>query len=898
MMTRNDLGAMAHEHYEGAATGRDGGTQGVSKIAAVVHAPVRAAIDSQGELEQQARSHAADVERRPLDTIARLRWIRTLVRLGRAREACAVLSNGLELTPSSENLLAENASLLRKLGRLTGAKVAIETLEKHHPGHRRLSKLRGELAQAVGDFGLAMQIFAAEVAAYPKDERTRICWVRCLDRLGFQREAKTALVEGLAMAPISGDLLVEMVLQERRSGELTGAEAAFQTLAGCHSQHPRLLELRAKLSESMGDLEAAEAWYAADANAFPEDIVRRLHWVRCLAKQGRHETAQDVLAAGLKIAPDSPDLLVERAWQLRRTGRLADAEEALSTFQRFHPGHSRLEQLRGELLEALGRFGEAERAYAADLKAYPHDVDRRLHLARCLGRLGRPLDALAILSDGSSYNSTSAELFIEKVTQSRNARQFDTAESAMKLLETHYPAHPLLPRLRGELAMSRGDLDAACEMFAADAAAYPEDVARRMRWVKCLRASGRIDEALTHVADASPNLLIRQVRVECLLELGRWEEASELLDTWPDITEYEGRLPWLRLRMNLAIMRFDYACARDCAQELIKSAPNDTKITVGLVRSAVGLFMSDLAWRALSNVPNRSPDGGSSRQGVGKLRNLFGQIVNDLRLHPKETAALAAAAKRTDDQLIDTAAAHLRADPGNFGAALGLLTGLSRAGRLQSCPHRIPKLLHQFWDKDPPADVAQMMARNATMNSDCSYRRWDDPSARQFLSDLDTHCSMQISRAYRAARHVAMRADIFRLGLLYMEGGLWLDADDCCVAPLWEMVPEGAELVCYQEDIGSIGNNFLAARPRHPLIGAALCEASQAVIEGASESVWLVTGPGLLTRIIAKAIASNSDHSIPVGCHILPLQNFRTVVHAARGVSYKSDRRNWQRAAA
>jgi mannosyltransferase OCH1-like enzyme len=141
-----------------------------------------------------------------------------------------------------------------------------------------------------------------------------------------------------------------------------------------------------------------------------------------------------------------------------------------------------------------------------------------------------------------------------------------------------------------------------------------------------------------------------------------------------------------------------------------------------------------------------------------------------------------------------------------------------------------------------------------------------------------------------------VRADIFRLALLFTEGGVYLDADDRCIGPIEALLPTGAEAVFHQEHVGSIGNNFLAVAPGHRLIGAALDEAVQAVLQGAGESPWLATGPGMLSRVVAAAIARDRALRLPSGVHIVPFRVFCRTVQAGLRVGYKSGARHWSRA--
>ena len=54
--------------------------------------------------------------------------------------------------------------------------------------------------------------------------------------------------------------------------------------------------------------------------------------------------------------------------------------------------------------------------------------------------------------------------------------------------------------------------------------------------------------------------------------------------------------------------------------------------------------------------------------------------------------------------------------------------------------------------------------------------------------------------------------------------------------------------VAFQEDFGTLGNNFLGAPPNHSVICLALRLCTEAVNRGDTDFLWLSTGPGLLSR--------------------------------------------------
>ncbi len=166
-----------------------------------------------------------------------------------------------------------------------------------------------------------------------------------------------------------------------------------------------------------------------------------------------------------------------------------------------------------------------------------------------------------------------------------------------------------------------------------------------------------------------------------------------------------------------------------------------------------------------------------------------------------------------------------------------LLIALRESGRLvqASAPAngtlaRVPKRMFQFWDEpEPPSEIVELMNSWKARHPDFTYIRFDDAGARQFPS---VHGLADALQAYRDAREPAQRADIFRLACLAIYGGVYADADDRCLAHVASFVPADAQFVAYQEHFGTLGNNFLAVTPEHPVIRLALQGACEALKRG------------------------------------------------------------------
>ena len=106
--------------------------------------------------------------------------------------------------------------------------------------------------------------------------------------------------------------------------------------------------------------------------------------------------------------------------------------------------------------------------------------------------------------------------------------------------------------------------------------------------------------------------------------------------------------------------------------------------------------------------------------------------------------------------------------------------------------------------------------------------------------------------------------------------------------------PGDRDLLLYQEDWGMAGNNFIGAKPNHPVIGAALRGAVEALNRGDNEMVWLMTGPGLLTRSLATFLAADVTQGLSKVMLMERYELYRSVaIHCA--TSYKYTTKHWSR---
>jgi hypothetical protein len=135
------------------------------------------------------------------------------------------------------------------------------------------------------------------------------------------------------------------------------------------------------------------------------------------------------------------------------------------------------------------------------------------------------------------------------------------------------------------------------------------------------------------------------------------------------------------------------------------------------------------------------------------------------------------------------------------------------------------------------------------------------------------------------------------LACLVARGGIYADADDRCLAPIDGFLRLEATLVVHQENYGTIGNNFIAATPEHPVLTRALELGAAAMQRSDHDLVWLSTGPGLLTRAFAQEWATGRPGGLLRRTQVMDLGELQRVVGIHCPVRYKSTERHWSRAA-
>lgn len=213
-----------------------------------------------------------------------------------------------------------------------------------------------------------------------------------------------------------------------------------------------------------------------------------------------------------------------------------------------------------------------------------------------------------------------------------------------------------------------------------------------------------------------------------------------------------------------------------------------------------------------------------------------------------------------------------------------------------------------------PEDVRECIS-SWTRWTTCGFthRLVDAAGASQFIS---RSLGPDHVRAFTLCYHPAMQADYFRLCYLLVEGGLYVDADDVCIATDIARLFEGCQLkvqpLCY--DIGSdsmvspteflqpdasdegwifyFNNNPLVACQGDPILQRALDRATQLLCGAASgqlPEIQSTTGPGNLSRTVFEMASAGAMDG-----RILVLHDWGSMAVSQWPLSYRQDARNWR----
>lgn len=722
-------------------------------------------------------------------------------RLGRVAAAIEQYKAARELDHEKDQPLRKLIQLQRRMGHTVAALATVDGFESQFPQHRAAAwHYRGQIYSSACDPARAISAFQDALAINPSFESCRMDLAREWRQLRKFDEAGAVLA---AQPPTYALCLAQSDLALHCRDHVS----ARQYAEAARTQEPGRVDSWARLMRielDRGDHAAAHAAVDGMEACGPQHRITALrHRLDVVRAEGDEHRALEIVRQMVERQPADPGIRLELARQYRRMGNRSASWDALRAVLRRDPNHVGALSEIGDQARQQQDFATALTCFEKIAALEPMQIGHLLRLADLLDDLGQSERAAEMLRDIASRFGASAEF------KRHNIRRLKDAGALPQALTAARDAFTLFPDQMG------------C-------------------WL---------------------DLFDLSFKQATLAETAALVERAPARNTGEDVAV-------LQARARLLACANDRAGAILCLRSALALQPNNRGLFHQLFEHHVrrGDFQSAEDAHVQAAVLD-----GPSRRMLGATANAsqsnIGQIVNECRLDPEAMRQLQQVFAESDDVAIASLMTMMRQRPHHIPTAFTLLSRLHQAGYFQA-PERplsrrsavpsIPKRIFQFWDDpSPPSDLADLSRSWRDINPDYQHVVLNEATALRYL---DTSFQPPVAEAFRRCRDATTQADLLRLAVLCREGGVWADMDDRCLRSLGEILPPYSAAIFWQEGYGTICNNFMAACPDHPVLRWALSAAVTAINRGDRDKVWMLTGPGLLTRALANILVNAGDH--------------------------------------
>jgi mannosyltransferase OCH1-like enzyme len=173
-------------------------------------------------------------------------------------------------------------------------------------------------------------------------------------------------------------------------------------------------------------------------------------------------------------------------------------------------------------------------------------------------------------------------------------------------------------------------------------------------------------------------------------------------------------------------------------------------------------------------------------------------------------------------------------------------------------PKRIPRIIWQTnYTNKTTLSVYVNYLFNRMMAPTFEFRLCRDADCDTFIKE---NFPSEIYEAYSRLQIGAARADLWRVLVLYIHGGIYMDID---AALSWcpDAILNQAELFIRAKD-GKLTNYFLACAPGHPILKDIANKIIENITDGSIASVYDMTGPTVVDAVASSAPVRIEPHSL------------------------------------
>lgn len=336
----------------------------------------------------------------------------------------------------------------------------------------------------------------------------------------------------------------------------------------------------------------------------------------CAGQQGNY-TREFKEQAELRVLGFKAGTEFDLARQQYLSGDLDKAIRTIDKSLSMKEDVARSHILRARILIEMDRLENATAALNRALELDPQSVDGNYFSGILYERFSQFDRAYTFYRTASELDPTNSQYII---AASEMLVQVDRRQEAEELLRAHltrFEHNAGLRQTLGHIALMKGDLREAVQMFSEAALLAPGDAAVLEDLVRAQIAAGEFAEAeyslrrLVAMQKSGERRDLRHMLARCLIELDRPVEARDLLlELTGDARGANDAPLWIDLA-NVSMMLEDSARLRQCAARLISITPHQPE---GYVLRAMWLHMqgqTESALETLAQGARRCPKAGS-----------------------------------------------------------------------------------------------------------------------------------------------------------------------------------------------------------------------------------------------------------------------------------------------
>jgi cellulose synthase operon protein C len=456
-------------------------------------------------------------------------------KLGRRKDAIAVLEKAAAAKPSDEDLTIELAKLYARSGDFLKADGVLAARFHADPTSFGLGTAMARQYFLTGRVPDAKKLFADLLARRPNDVAALLALAQIATAARNWPEATDYLSRARAADPndpTPGIALVnlELLRQDWKNAVATAAQIAEQ-----FPTNTDVLDAKGRAQTASGDTEGAIATYRRIYGLSPNSIPAMTGYVALLKEAKEFAKAQSVLQAALARDPKNDQVKGDLIRVEADIGGMRAGLAKARAFAKEDPGNSLYDVVSAELYENAGRRDDAVDLLEKAGAARPSDGALIGALSSLHVRTGDPAKAEAILNARLKANPIDVASRSALALFHLEQKKYDDAIAEYTRVIAERPADAMALNNLAWLYQQKGDLAKARALAEQAAAAVPgaAETEDTLGWI--LLAQGEAGKALTYLSAASltapKNPDIQYHLAVALNRLGRTADAQATLET-------------------------------------------------------------------------------------------------------------------------------------------------------------------------------------------------------------------------------------------------------------------------------------------------------------------------------------------------------------------------------